>query len=149
MTTIDQPARQDLGALAMPTPADVTQGRRRLHRKAVLIASVFVLGYGGLVFAPVNIEVRIGFAAVLVIGCVAMATSVMNDGNHGSFARSARASRAAGWTSDLLGASSFLWRFKHNVLHHGNTNVVGFDTDIDQAPFARLAPQQPWHPWHR
>ena len=42
-----------------------------------------------------------------------------------------------------------LWRFKHNTLHHGNTNVVGYDSDIDQMPFARLTPQQPWRPWHR
>ena len=57
--------------------------------------------------------------------------------------------RVAGYTGDLLGASSWIWRFKHNNLHHGNTNMVGIDADIDQAPFARLAPDQPWHPWHR
>jgi len=50
---------------------------------------------------------------------------------------------------DLLGGSSWVWRTKHNKLHHANTNVVGIDTDIDQAPFARMAPQQPWRPWHR
>jgi linoleoyl-CoA desaturase len=42
-----------------------------------------------------------------------------------------------------------LWRQKHNVTHHGNTNVVGVDADIDQLPFARLAPAQQWKPWHR
>jgi linoleoyl-CoA desaturase len=55
----------------------------------------------------------------------------------------------AGYTGDLLGASSWIWRFKHNHLHHGNTNVVGVDADIDQAPFARLTPSQPWRAWHR
>ena len=30
-------------------------------------------------------------------------------------------------------------------LHHGNTNVVGFDADLELAPWARLAPSQPWH----
>ena len=45
--------------------------------------------------------------------------------------------------------SSWLWRFQHNTLHHGNTNVVGFDADIALAPFARLAPSQPWHRWYR
>lgn len=149
MSTITHPLVQDLGQLVMPSAIDLARGRRQLHRKAALIAALFAVGYLGLVFAPVNLVGRIGFAALLVIVCVAVATSVMHDGNHGSFARSARASRLAGWSSDLLGASSFLWRFKHNVLHHGNTNVVGFDTDIDQMPFARLAPQQPWRPWHR
>jgi linoleoyl-CoA desaturase len=54
-----------------------------------------------------------------------------------------------GYSADLIGASSWLWRYKHNHLHHGNTNVVGVDSDISQAPFARLAPEQPWRPWHR
>jgi linoleoyl-CoA desaturase len=33
---------------------------------------------------------------------------------------------------------------QHNDLHHGTTNVVGFDSDLELAPFARLAPSQPW-----
>ena len=34
---------------------------------------------------------------------------------------------------------------QHNQLHHGNTNVVGYDADMELAPWARLAPTQPWH----
>ncbi len=74
---------------------------------------------------------------------------MFHDANHSSFSTSRLANRLAGYTGDLLGASSWIWRFKHNNLHHGNTNVVGIDADIDQAPFARLAPDQPWRPWHR
>ena len=105
--------------------------------------------YAALLFAPVGFVVRVVFALLLVIASVAAATNVMHDGNHGAFSTSARANRVAGWTSDVLGGSSFLWRFKHNKLHHLNANVAGYDTDIDQAPFAHLAPQQQWRPWHR
>ena len=35
----------------------------------------------------------------------------------GAFSTNARVSRIAGWSSDLLGASSYLWRVKHNKLH--------------------------------
>jgi linoleoyl-CoA desaturase len=84
-----------------------------------------------------------------VIAATAAATSVMHDGNHSSFSTSHPLNRIAAFTGDILGASSWIWRFKHNHLHHGNTNVVGFDADIEQAPFARLAPSQTWHPWHR
>ncbi len=34
-------------------------------------------------------------------------------------------------------------------MHHPNPNVVGVDADIEQGPFARLAPSQVWRPWHR
>jgi linoleoyl-CoA desaturase len=133
----------------LPTVDEIALGRRRLHRKAAMIAVLAVGSYVGLVFLSVALPVRLLFAAILVVALVATATSVMHDGNHGAFSTSTRVNRMAGWSSDLLGASSFLWRFKHNTLHHGNTNVVGYDTDIDQMPFARLAPQQPWRPWHR
>jgi linoleoyl-CoA desaturase len=73
----------------------------------------------------------------------------MHDANHGALTRSARLNRIVGYSADLLGASSWLWRFTHNNLHHGNTNVDGVDSDISQAPWARLAPTQPWRRWHR
>jgi len=133
----------------MPSSAQIARARRRLHHKAAFIAVLTVGSYGALVFAPVGFVLRVVFTMMLVVGSVAIATSVMHDGNHGAFSTSQRFNRIAGWSSDLLGASSYLWRFKHNRLHHGNTNVVGYDLDIDQVPFARLAPQQPRRPWHR
>ena len=133
----------------MPTSEEIDRARRRLHRKAALISVLAVGSYAALVFAPVGFAFRVVFALVLVVASVAIATGVMHDGNHGAFSRSKRVNHIAGWSSDLLGGSAFLWRFKHNRLHHGNTNVVGYDLDIDQVPFARLAPQQPWRPWHR
>lgn len=146
ITTIQTPT---LMQLVMPPPWEVARARRRLHRKAAFIIVLVLTSYGALVFAPVGFVLQVVLALVLVVASVAMATSVMHDGNHGAFSESKRVNRVAGWSSDLLGASSYLWRFKHNRLHHGNTNVVGFDQDIDQVPFARLAPQQPWRPWHR
>jgi linoleoyl-CoA desaturase len=92
---------------------------------------------------------QLASAAVLIIALTAAATCVFHDANHGSFSTSRSINHMAGYTGDLLGASSWIWRFKHNNLHHGNTNMVGIDADIDQAPFARLAPGQPWRRWHR
>jgi len=88
-------------------------------------------------------------AAVLVVALIAVATSVMHDANHGAFGRSQALNRTLAYSADVLGASSWFWRQKHNLLHHGNTNVVGVDTDLEQMPFARLAPGQPWRPWYR
>lgn len=133
----------------MPTAREIVSARRRLQDKAVVIAALGVASYLGLVVAPVPFVARIALAAVLIVVVVAVAASVMHDANHAAFTRSARMNQVVGCTGDLLGLSSWLWRFKHNNLHHGNTNVVGVDSDIDQAPFARLAPQQRWRPWHR
>ncbi len=138
-----------LARLIRPTNAEIGRARRALHLKAATIGVVAVSSYSVLVFASVGVAVRVLSAIVLAFAVVAIATGVMHDGNHGAFSRSKRVNRMAGYTLDLLGGSSWLWRVKHHTLHHANTNVVGVDTDIDQAPFARMAPQQPWRRWHR
>ena len=43
---------------------------------------------------------------------------------------------------ELIGGSSYLWRWKHGVFHHTYVNVMSHDTDIELAPLARLAPHQ-------
>jgi linoleoyl-CoA desaturase len=123
--------------------------RRRLHGKALLIGALAVSSYGMLVFSHAGVGVRLVSAAVLVVAMVATATGVMHDANHGAFSRSRRLNRVVGFSGDLLGGSSWLWRAKHNTLHHASPNVMGVDTDIEQMPFARLAPNQPWRRWHR
>ena len=132
-----------------PTPGELVRARARLHRKAVLVGALVVVSYWALVLAPGGVLLKLAAAAALVLGLFATATCVMHDANHGAFARNAHVNRLAAWTADLLGASSSIWRFTHNNLHHGNTNVVGVDPDIDQAPFGRLTPEQPWKWWHR
>jgi linoleoyl-CoA desaturase len=142
--------RDDTLAAAMrPSPCELIVARRRLHDKALLIGALFAVSYWSLVFADTNLIIKIVSALVMVVAITATATCVFHDGNHGSFSTSKTVNRLAGFTGDLLGGSSWIWRFKHNNLHHGNTNVAGVDDDINQAPFARLTPAQPWRPRHR
>jgi len=43
-------------------------------------------------------------------------------------------------TLDLIGGSSFQWRWKHVVFHHTYVNIIGHDSDITVGAFARLTP---------
>jgi linoleoyl-CoA desaturase len=138
-----------LWGAVLPTADEVRRARRRLHANALLILGMVATSYWCLVLSSVSLPWRLGAAAVLVVGLVAVGTSIMHDANHDSFSKRRWVNRALAYTSDALGASSWLWRFQHNTLHHGNANVVGFDADIALAPFARLAPGQPWHRWYR
>jgi linoleoyl-CoA desaturase len=136
-------------AVCRPDPAELARATRRLHAKAVGIAALAIASYLGLVLVATGPLLALPLAAVLVVAIIATATCVMHDANHGAFGATGRMSHSLMFTADVLGASSWLWRQKHNVTHHGNTNVVGVDTDIEQMPFARLAPAQEWKPWHR
>jgi linoleoyl-CoA desaturase len=136
-------------AACRPDKAELSKATNRLHAKAWGIAALAIVSYLGLVFVATGPLTAIPLAAVLVVAIIAIGTSVMHDANHGAFGTSRRVASSLMFTADLVGASSWLWRQKHNVMHHGNTNVVGMDSDIEQMPFARLAPAQPWKPWHR
>ena len=92
-----------------------------------------VTSYSVLVFASIGIAAQVGGALLLSVAVVAAGTSIMHDANHGAFSRSNRSNRLVAYSADLLGASSWVWRFKHNTLHHTGTNVAGIDADIDQS----------------
>lgn len=85
----------------------------------------------------------------LGLALAGVAFNVTHDANHGSFSRHRRLNGAMRWSLDLMGASSYVWRVKHNVVHHTYTNVSGVDSDIDGMPFARFAPDQPRRWFHR
>jgi linoleoyl-CoA desaturase len=147
-----EPASSFVAALwrsVTPSLEEIRRARRRLHGKALVILALVAASYWALVLSNLPLLVRLGAAGVLVLGLVAVATSIMHDANHDSFSRHRWLNRVLAYTSDTLGASSWLWRFQHNTLHHGNANVAGFDADIALFPFARLAPSQRWHFWYR
>ena len=69
--------------------------------------------------------------------------AIQHDANHGAYSKRKWVNRLMGFTLDLLGASSYVWHWKHNILHHTYTNVHGVDHDINVQPLLRLAPDQP------
>jgi linoleoyl-CoA desaturase len=143
------PEAVSLSQAISPTSREVSRARRRAQAKAVLIVVAAGAAYWGLVVVSGTWWSGVAWATALVVAITAVATCVMHDANHGALTSSPRLNRIVGYSADLLGGSSWLWRFTHNHLHHGNTNVDGVDSDISQAPWARLAPTQPWRRWHR
>ena len=136
-------------AACRPNASELSSFVNRLRMKAGLVITTTIASYVALVFSGQSAPWSVAFGIVFALSLVAIGTCVMHDANHGSFSASQKVNRLLGFSGDVVGASSWLWRRKHNVLHHGNTNVVGIDGDIEQRPFARLAPDQPWRKFHR
>jgi linoleoyl-CoA desaturase len=139
----------ELWRSVIPGLAEVRRARRRLHVKAWFILGLVVASYWTFVVSDLVLPVRIVAGLILALALVAVGTNIMHDANHHSFSQRRWLNAVLACTSDALGASSQLWRIQHNTLHHANANVAGFDADIALAPFARLAPSQPWRWWYR
>jgi linoleoyl-CoA desaturase len=52
-------------------------------------------------------------------------------------------------TMDLIGASSYVWHWKHDVTHHTYVNITGHDVDIELGFIGRLSPHQEHLSFHR
>ncbi|HSN15894.1 MAG TPA: acyl-CoA desaturase [Anaeromyxobacteraceae bacterium] len=122
-------------------------GAMRLKTAAVLVWAA--ASWGLLIFAPLGPWLSALLAVSLGLAVAGIGFNVMHDANHGSYSDDPRVNGALAFTSDLMGASSWLWRQKHNVLHHTYANVVGMDPDVEAGTFLRLAPAQAVHAWHR
>jgi linoleoyl-CoA desaturase len=75
--------------------------------------------------------------------------NVQHDGGHSAYSNHGPVNAMAAGALDFIGASSYIWAWKHNVFHHSNPNRVGLDADIDIQPLCRLAPLQRHRPWQR
>jgi linoleoyl-CoA desaturase len=106
--------------------------------------SYFVLVYRAQTFWSVVLA-----ATPLALALVGIGFNVQHDGNHGTFSRYPWVNRLAGFTLDLMGASSYFWKDKHNHNHHVYTNIPGEDADINLGPMARLSEDHQWFWWHR
>jgi len=85
----------------------------------------------------------------LAIGVAGYGFNVMHDAVHGTFSKNPRVNAALGFIFDLTGASSYLWRLRHNIMHHSFTNIYGADVDLDANWILRLSPYAAHHPVQR
>jgi len=95
--------------------------------------------------------VTTGIALCVLLGIVlaSIGFNVMHDACHGSYSSRKWVNDLMGLTLNALGGNAFIWKFKHNVIHHTYTNVDGLDDDIAKSPFMRSCTTQKWQPAHR
>jgi linoleoyl-CoA desaturase len=73
----------------------------------------------------------------------------MHDGAHGSYSKNKTVNTIMSWSLNLMGGSSFMWKIKHNHVHHSFTNIDGVDDDIDVRPWMRVSETQPRYWFHK
>ncbi|MEL6543470.1 MAG: acyl-CoA desaturase [Myxococcota bacterium] len=123
--------------------------RRYYVLKYIVIGAWFWASYVALVFYAQTLAQGLLLSVSLGLSMAGIGFAIMHSANHGSLPFSKGVSRALGWTIDFLGASSYVWRFKHNVAHHTYTNIDGKDGDLEAGKVGRLSPLQDWRPIHR
>ena len=129
-------------------------GRRQrdcwqMYLKTAVILAGLVVSYLLLVFAAhawwqgVPLAILLGFAAA------GIGFNVQHDGGHHAYSDSPWVNKLMAMMLDLMGGSSYFWRWKHGVFHHTYVNVTGHDADINLGLLARVTPYQTRLAFHR
>jgi len=121
----------------------------RMYLKTAIVLSCCVVFYLLLVFAAGAWWQALGLALALGLSMGGVAFNVQHDGRHHAYSNREWVNRLMSLTLDLMGASSSIWHWKHNVFHHTYVNITGQDDDVDLGFFGRLTPHQKRLPVHR
>jgi linoleoyl-CoA desaturase len=121
----------------------------RMYLKTATILLGTATLYTLLVFVVQTWWVAIPLAILFALSLAMIGMCIQHDGNHRAYSERPWINRLAAGTLDIIGASSYLWRFQHVVVHHTSPNVDGHDIDIEVGSVARLAPTQKRRWFHR
>jgi linoleoyl-CoA desaturase len=126
-----------------------TTGDWRLFSKTIILIGSAIAMYCLLIFVNMNALPALLLCAGLGFVFASIGFSVMHDANHGSYSTKPKLNDLLGLSANALGASSFFWKQKHNIIHHTYTNVDGIDDDIAKSPIIRQCESQKWVPAHK
>jgi linoleoyl-CoA desaturase len=124
------------------------EGDFRLYLKSLILLGSFCGFYVALLVIPpgwmsVLLSALLGFTLALI------GMNVMHDACHGSYSKHKWVNELMGYSMNLLGSNQFIWKIKHNRIHHTYTNVDGIDDDIIKVPILRHCKSQPYKKIHR
>jgi linoleoyl-CoA desaturase len=126
-----------------------TSGNYKLYFKAGILLISFIASYIHLVFFMPPIWLAVIECIFMGGITAAIGFNIMHDGAHGSFSKSPFINELAARTLHFSGSDLFMWKTKHNVVHHAYTNIDGIDDDIDAKPFLRLCKTQKYYRIHK
>lgn len=128
------------------SPRDVPE----MFVKTAVLGVLYVLGYAAFLYvgstgSPWTLAVAIVWGVIIT----GLGFNTMHDAIHGAYSNNPKVNRIVGMAIELMGASGFVWKQKHNVWHHTYTNVAGLDEDLESNGAFRFSPQDDWKPQYR
>jgi linoleoyl-CoA desaturase len=129
-------------------------GRRQrdcwqMYVKTAILVGAFAGSYVLLVFVARTWWQGLLPAILLGLSAAGIGFNIQHDGGHQAYSNSSWVNKLMAMTLELIGGSSYLWRWKHVVFHHTYVNITGHDTDVDLGILARLTPHQKRLAFHR
>ncbi|MEZ5047873.1 MAG: acyl-CoA desaturase [Chitinophagaceae bacterium] len=126
-------------------------GNWKLFSKSLILIPLAILTFFSLLYFHDSMPwwLSILLCAELGLTLASIGFNVMHDACHGSYSQKQWVNDLLGYSLNAMGGNSFIWKQKHNIIHHTYTNVDGIDDDIAKSPLMRQCHTQKWVPAHR
>jgi linoleoyl-CoA desaturase len=124
-------------------------GSTKLYLKSGILMAAGVVTY--IVLLTVHMNPFLAGLLCCMFGFIqaTIGFNVMHDANHGSFSEKKWVNNMFGLTANMMGVNAWMWKQKHNIIHHTYTNINGMDDDIGKMPLLRMCPSQKHLRLHR
>jgi linoleoyl-CoA desaturase len=127
-----------------------THGGMAIILKALFMLGLYIVPYLLMITGTVQSTGAIlGCWILMGFGMAGLGMTLMHDANHGTFSKNKKANKWFGKSLYLLGGFPPNWRHQHNTLHHGYTNINGYDEDISPVGILRFSPHEKLRKVHR
>jgi linoleoyl-CoA desaturase len=120
-----------------------------MYLKTIFIFSWVIAAWLFTLFGPPIIWMKILGCVLLGLGIAGVGFSIGHDANHGGYSNHKWVNNILGLTYDVIGLSSYLWKFRHNFLHHTYTNILSHDVEIHGDGLVRMTPYMEHQWYHR
>ncbi len=129
-------------------------GRRQrdcwqMYLKTAIFFAVAAASYVLLVFFAQAWWQAFPLTLLLGLATAGIGFNIMHDAGHQAYSSYPWVNKVMSMSLDLIGGSSYIWHWKHAVIHHTFVNITGHDADIDVGILGRLTPHQKRYCFHR
>ncbi|HZS60455.1 MAG TPA: acyl-CoA desaturase, partial [Gemmatimonadaceae bacterium] len=126
-----------------------TKANAAMVIKSVALVTLVVAPYGMILSNHFRPAAMLALTVMMGVGIAGIGFGISHDALHGAYSHRPWLNDLIGLSFDALGASSYLWKITHNIVHHTYTNIHGVDEDLAVSPLLRLSPNAPRYWFHR
>ncbi len=117
--------------------------------RILVLFTLFFGIYFTVLFSGVSLTISFFLCILMGMTMAGIGFGVGHDALHGSISKKPWVNNLLGFSFELLGANTYMWKLTHNSIHHTYTNIYPLDDDLDSTPLLRMSPYAKYKKFHR